>query len=278
MLLVHVRSVTTCCLLALSLLDNRPWILLRFQCSFFTLAHLKLWVASRRPLRIDASIYKLVSLSWRQVMGWLHVVIWAYLSTISQALLRHLVVRCRVLRASISLRRSWSLHLASLLRLDSFTLLPDCSSMRATMSLPNSPYGQVVNLLWIQISLIKYEFVFLVQLFIHGFIMMIDVKWSQIILEKIVSLACLWVIDSHISVICLSYQILVPLRPDWYGLWGRLCHWIYTVSVFFLNVWKAILSVSGIEPWGWRVSEIFRLWRFARVYRIMGITHVNILS
>jgi len=60
------------------------------------------------------------------------------------------------------------------------------------MSLPNGPYGQVVNLLWIQISLIKYEFVFLVQLFIHGFIMMIDVKWSQIILERVVSLACLW--------------------------------------------------------------------------------------
>ena len=246
MLLVYVHSVTPCCLLALPLLDNRPWILLRFQCSLFTLAHLKLLVASRWPLRVDASIYKLVSLSWWQVMGWLHVVVWTYLTTIGQALLRHLIARSWVIRASVAFWRPWSLHLASFLGMDTFTLLPHRSSMWAPMRLSNGSYRQVVCLLWIQISLVKNEFVFLVELFIHRFVMMINVKWSQIILEKIVSLARLRVIDSHVSIICLSYQILMPLRPYRNGLRGWLCHWIYTVSIFFLNVWKAVLGVSWI--------------------------------
>ena len=132
MLSVDVHCVASSCLLSLSLLDNRPLVTLGFEGSLFALAHLQLLVGWWRAWGVDARVHEITCLPWRKMMGWLHV---AYLPSFNKALLRNLVMLGRILRSSVPFGRSWSLHLASLLRMDSLALLSDCSSVRTSVGL-----------------------------------------------------------------------------------------------------------------------------------------------
>lgn len=272
MLSVDVHCVASSCLLSLSLLDNRPLVTLRFEGSLLAFAHLQLLVGWWRARGVNARVHEITCLPRRKMMGWLQM---TYLSSLNKALLRHLIMRGRILWSSVSFGRSWPLHLASLLRMDSLALLSDCSSVRASMGLTNRSNWEIVGLNWTQVALIEDEFILLIQLLVHWLVMVVQVKCTQVILEKVVSLAGLRVINPHIWLIGLPYQILMPLRTDGHSLGGWLSHWLYSISVS-LDVRKAVLGVPRIQSWRRWVSQIFRLRWLTGVYRIMSVTDIDI--
>lgn len=273
MLSVDVHCVASCCLLSLSLLDNRPLVTLRFKGSLLALAHLQLLVGWWRARGVNTRVNKITCLPRRQMMGWLQM---TYLSSLNKALLRHLIMRGRILWSSVPFGRSWSLHLASLLRMDSFALLSDCSSVRASVGLTNCSNREIVGLNWTQVALIENEFILLVQLLVHWLVMVVQVKCTQVILEKVVSMAGLRVINPHIWLIGFPYQILMPLRTNRNSLGGRLSHWLYAIAVVSLDVRKAVLGVPRIQPWRWWVFQIFRLRWLTGVYWIMSVSDIDI--
>lgn len=94
--------------------------------------------------------------------------------------------------------------------------------MGASMYLSDCSNRQIVMLLIANIPLIKNEFVFVIKLLVHGLIMMINTNLAQVIRKKIVSLAGLRVINPHVCLVIVSYQILLPLRSNWDGDGGGL--------------------------------------------------------